>query len=79
MDCMMAGVLLPRRYFVLSTCRTRGRAGVYEWVGEGADLKFVINAQNCVHCKTCDIKDRTAKITWTAPASNAANGAPPAV
>jgi electron-transferring-flavoprotein dehydrogenase len=42
-------------------------AGVYEWVGEGADLKFVINAQNCVHCKTCDIKDPTANITWTAP------------
>src|SRR6186713_2818961 len=31
-------------------------AGVYEWVGEGADVKYVINAQNCVHCKTCDIK-----------------------
>jgi len=42
-------------------------AGVYEWVGEGADLKFVINAQNCVHCKTCDIKDPVGNITWTAP------------
>jgi electron-transferring-flavoprotein dehydrogenase len=42
-------------------------AGVYEWVGEGADLKFVINAQNCVHCKTCDIKDPAGNITWTAP------------
>jgi electron-transferring-flavoprotein dehydrogenase len=42
-------------------------AGVYEWVGEAADLKFVINAQNCVHCKTCDIKDPTANITWTTP------------
>ena len=42
-------------------------AGVYEWVGEGADLKLVINAQNCVHCKTCDIKDPAGNITWTAP------------
>ena len=42
-------------------------AGVYEWVGEGADLKFVINAQNCVHCKTCDIKDPNRNITWVPP------------
>jgi electron-transferring-flavoprotein dehydrogenase len=42
-------------------------AGVYEWVGEGADVKFVINAQNCVHCKTCDIKDPDQNITWVAP------------
>ena len=42
-------------------------AGVYEWVGEGADLKLVINAQNCVHCKTCDIKDPAGNITWTVP------------
>ena len=42
-------------------------AGVYEWVGEGADLRFVINAQNCVHCKTCDIKDPNRNITWVAP------------
>jgi electron-transferring-flavoprotein dehydrogenase len=42
-------------------------AGVYEWIGEGADLKFVINAQNCVHCKTCDIKDPNNNITWLPP------------
>ncbi len=42
-------------------------AGVYEWVGEGADLQFVINAQNCVHCKTCDIKDPNRNITWVPP------------
>ena len=42
-------------------------AGVYEWVGEGADLRFVINAQNCVHCKTCDIKDPNRNITWVPP------------
>ena len=38
-------------------------AGVYEVVGE----KFVINFQNCVHCKTCDIKDPSQNITWTVP------------
>ena len=42
-------------------------AGVYEWVGEADTLKLVINAQNCVHCKTCDIKDPGGNITWTAP------------
>ena len=42
-------------------------AGVYEWVEEGADLRFVINAQNCVHCKTCDIKDPNRNITWVTP------------
>jgi electron-transferring-flavoprotein dehydrogenase len=42
-------------------------AGVYEWVGEGADIRFVINAQNCVHCKTCDIKDPNRNITWVPP------------
>jgi len=42
-------------------------AGVYEWVGERKDLNFVINAQNCVHCKTCDIKDPNGNITWTPP------------
>jgi electron-transferring-flavoprotein dehydrogenase len=42
-------------------------AGVYEWVGEGRDLKYVVNAQNCVHCKTCDIKDPNGNITWTPP------------
>ncbi|MBD1547603.1 electron transfer flavoprotein-ubiquinone oxidoreductase [Roseibium aggregatum] len=43
-------------------------AGVYEWVEEGADApRFQINAQNCVHCKTCDIKDPNGNITWTVP------------
>ena len=42
-------------------------AGVYEFVGEGADRKFQINFQNCVHCKTCDIKDPSQNITWTTP------------
>ncbi len=43
-------------------------AGVYEIVGaeEGAP-RLQINAQNCVHCKTCDIKDPTQNITWVAP------------
>jgi electron-transferring-flavoprotein dehydrogenase len=42
-------------------------AGVYEWVDEGGAPKFVINAQNCVHCKTCDIKDPNQNITWVPP------------
>ena len=43
-------------------------AGVYEWVDDGAGKKrFQINAQNCVHCKTCDIKDPGQNITWTVP------------
>jgi electron-transferring-flavoprotein dehydrogenase len=42
-------------------------AGVYEWVEEGAAPRFVINAQNCVHCKTCDIKDPNQNITWVPP------------
>ena len=54
-------------------------AGVYEWVdGDGnsipdadmtsaTDARFVINAQNCVHCKTCDIKDPDRNIDWTPP------------
>jgi electron-transferring-flavoprotein dehydrogenase len=43
-------------------------AGVYEFVEEeGKDPRFVINFQNCVHCKTCDIKDPSQNITWTTP------------
>jgi electron-transferring-flavoprotein dehydrogenase len=43
-------------------------AGVYEVVGqEEGDPKFQINAQNCVHCKTCDIKDPTQNINWVVP------------
>jgi electron-transferring-flavoprotein dehydrogenase len=43
-------------------------AGVYEIVGgEDGDPKLQINAQNCVHCKTCDIKDPTQNINWVTP------------
>ncbi|MCX7566935.1 electron transfer flavoprotein-ubiquinone oxidoreductase [Sulfitobacter sp. F26169L] len=43
-------------------------AGVYEFVEEaGKDPRFVINFQNCVHCKTCDIKDPAQNIVWTTP------------
>jgi len=42
-------------------------AGVYEWVEDGGSPRFVINAQNCVHCKTCDIKDPNQNITWVPP------------
>ena len=42
-------------------------AGVYEWVEKDGDKTFVINAQNCVHCKTCDIKDPNQNISWAVP------------
>ena len=42
-------------------------AGVYEVVTKDDDVTFVINAQNCVHCKTCDIKDPSQNITWVTP------------
>lgn len=42
-------------------------AGVYEVVEEDGKPRFQINAQNCVHCKTCDIKDPTQNITWVVP------------
>ncbi|MEL7228978.1 MAG: electron transfer flavoprotein-ubiquinone oxidoreductase [Pseudomonadota bacterium] len=49
--------------------------GVYEWVDDKGDAakegdpnaEFVINAQNCIHCKTCDIKDPNQNITWVPP------------
>ncbi len=42
-------------------------AGVYEFVQEGGSERLQINAQNCVHCKTCDIKDPTQNIVWVTP------------
>ena len=42
-------------------------AGVYEVVEKEGEKKFVINAQNCVHCKTCDIKDPSQNIKWVTP------------
>jgi electron-transferring-flavoprotein dehydrogenase len=44
-------------------------AGVYEIIrdADGANPRFQINAQNCVHCKTCDIKDPSQNITWVTP------------
>jgi len=42
-------------------------AGVYEIVQEAAGPRLQINAQNCVHCKTCDIKDPTQNINWVVP------------
>ena len=42
-------------------------AGVYEFVSEGGASRLQINAQNCVHCKTCDIKDPTQNIVWVTP------------
>ena len=42
-------------------------AGVYEFVQDSGREKLQINAQNCVHCKTCDIKDPTQNIVWVTP------------
>ena len=42
-------------------------AAVYEYVNEGGQERLQINAQNCVHCKTCDIKDPTQNIVWVTP------------
>jgi len=42
-------------------------AGVYEFVGEPGKERLQINFANCVHCKTCDIKDPTQNIVWVAP------------
>jgi electron-transferring-flavoprotein dehydrogenase len=42
-------------------------AGVYEIVEENGKKTFRINSQNCIHCKTCDIKDPSQNITWTSP------------
>ncbi len=42
-------------------------AAVYEVIEEAGRKKFIINAQNCVHCKTCDIKDPSQNIDWTTP------------
>ncbi len=42
-------------------------AGVYEIIEEEGKKRFQINAQNCVHCKTCDIKDPSQNITWVVP------------
>ncbi|NVK99609.1 MAG: 4Fe-4S dicluster domain-containing protein, partial [Ruegeria pomeroyi] len=42
-------------------------AGVYEVVEDEGGPRFVVNFQNCVHCKTCDIKDPSQNITWVTP------------
>ena len=42
-------------------------AGVYEFVDDGGSKRLQINAQNCVHCKTCDIKDPSQNINWVVP------------
>ena len=52
-------------------------AGVFEWIEEaGQEPQFVINAQNCVHCKTCDIKDPNQNINWVPPQGGEGPGYP---
>lgn len=71
------GVAVKVNYSQFASPETRYcPAGVYEIVGEGSgggaeksaqNVQLVINAQNCVHCKTCDIKDPTQNIDWATP------------
>ena len=58
--------LLPS--FVLMTMPRFCPAGVYEYQPDDAGtMKLVINAANCIHCKTCDIKDVSQNINWVCP------------
>ncbi len=51
-------------------------AGVYEILRDGPEPKLQINAQNCLHCKTCDIKDPTQNIHWVVPEGGGGPGYP---
>ena len=43
------------------------QAFMNSWMSESGEPRLQINAQNCVHCKTCDIKDPTQNINWVTP------------
>lgn len=53
--------------FVIFNCSSL--SGVYEYVDteNGEEKRLQINAQNCIHCKTCDIKDPSQNINWVCP------------
>ena len=54
--------------YQLATLTNPNMPGVYEIVGQDSGApQLQINAQNCVHCKTCDIKDPTQNIVWVTP------------
>ena len=55
------GLLQSKFYFIFK--------GVYEYIenADGKTKKLQINAQNCIHCKTCDIKDPSQNINWVTP------------
>ena len=62
----------PLRDYVDRTLPPRDRlAGVYEIVEDDKGKRLQINAANCVHCKTCDIKDPYQIITWVTPEGGA--------
>lgn len=63
-----ASVLIDINYKQYASPETRYcPAAVYELIGEESAPKLQINAQNCIHCKTCDIKDPHQTIVWSAP------------
>ncbi|CAM3687375.1 Electron transfer flavoprotein-ubiquinone oxidoreductase [Bordetella sputigena] len=65
-DTEVPALINKKRYAALETRYCP--AGVYEFIdGPGGSPRLQINTQNCVHCKTCDIKDPTGNIVWVAP------------
>ncbi len=62
------GVAVETNYNIFAGLEVRYcPAGVYEYVEEASGPRLQINSQNCVHCKTCDIKDPTQNIDWVTP------------
>ena len=51
----------------VETCKTYPSKRWHQYVEKDGEQKFQINAQNCVHCKTCDIKDPSQNIVWVTP------------
>jgi electron-transferring-flavoprotein dehydrogenase len=59
--------------FLSNTNHEEDQPSHYEWVADGEGVRYQINAQNCVHCKTCDIKDPNRNIVWVTPEGGGPN------